>query len=175
MDDTRFNTPGEQRKIDSVAADILRNVRINRSFILWMGFLATLLALCLFAYVIQLRQGLGVTGLRDYTSWGMYIANFVFFVATSLVGMGCHSLDGSKLVGPSFAGLYGSQRSVTEGNTEKTEIADEAYIVSSIYDPNKEIVVGYARNLMQSYRDILTVENIAIMTEYLKTLRITRL
>jgi len=25
--------------------------------------------------------------LRDYTSWGMYIANFVFFVATSLVGM----------------------------------------------------------------------------------------
>ena len=28
-----------------------------------------------------------VTGLRDYVSWGMYIANFVFFVATSLVGM----------------------------------------------------------------------------------------
>jgi Ni/Fe-hydrogenase subunit HybB-like protein len=87
MDDTRFSTPGEQRKIDSIAADILRNVRINRSFILWMGFLATLLALCLVAYVIQLRKGLGVTGLRDFTSWGMYIANFVFFVATSLVGM----------------------------------------------------------------------------------------
>jgi len=84
--------------------------------------------------------------------------------------LACHSLDGSKLVGPSFAGLYGSQRSVTEGNTEKTVIADEAYIVSSIYDPNKEIVVGFARNLMQSYRDLLTIENIAIMTEYLKTL-----
>jgi Ni/Fe-hydrogenase subunit HybB-like protein len=28
-----------------------------------------------------------VTGLRDYVSWGMYIANFIFFVATSLVGM----------------------------------------------------------------------------------------
>ncbi len=40
MDDTRFSTPGEQRKIDSMAADILRNVRINRSFILWMGFLS---------------------------------------------------------------------------------------------------------------------------------------
>ncbi|MCK7540493.1 MAG: polysulfide reductase NrfD [Marinilabiliales bacterium] len=52
-----------------------------------MGFLSALLVVCLAAYVIQLRQGLGVTGLRDFTSWGMYIANFVFFVATSLVGM----------------------------------------------------------------------------------------
>lgn len=87
MDETRFNTPGEQREIDSIAADILRNVRINRNFILWMGFLSAVLVLCLAAYVIQLRNGLGVTGMRDFTSWGMYIANFVFFVATSLVGM----------------------------------------------------------------------------------------
>ena len=33
------------------------------------------------------RNGLGVTGLRDYISWGMYISNFVFFVASSLIGM----------------------------------------------------------------------------------------
>jgi len=65
MDETRFNTPGEQRKIDSIAADILRNVRINRNFILWMGFLSAVLVLCLAAYVIQLRKGLGVTGMRD--------------------------------------------------------------------------------------------------------------
>lgn len=87
MENTRFSTSREQERIDSVAADILKNVRINKSFILWMGFLVTALALCLYAYIIQLKQGLGVTGLRDYTSWGMYIANFVFFVATSLVGM----------------------------------------------------------------------------------------
>ena len=87
MDEIRFNTPEEQRKIDSIAADVLRNVRINKGFILWMGFLITLLVLCLLAYTIQLNKGLGVTGLRDFTSWGMYIANFVFFVATSLVGM----------------------------------------------------------------------------------------
>ncbi len=87
MEETRFKNPEEQRKIDSIAADVLRNVRINKGFILWMGFLFTLLALCLLAYSIQLRKGLGVTGLRDFTSWGMYIANFVFFVATSLVGM----------------------------------------------------------------------------------------
>jgi cytochrome c oxidase subunit II len=84
--------------------------------------------------------------------------------------LACHSLDGTKLVGPSFAGLYGSQRSVTAGNAERTITADEAYIISSIYDPNNEIVVGYGKGLMQSYRELLTVENIAVMTEYLKTL-----
>ena len=76
-----------RERVDSVSKDILRNVRFNQGFILWMGFLTAVLAVCLFAYTIQLRKGLGVTGLRDITSWGMYIANFVFFVATSLVGM----------------------------------------------------------------------------------------
>lgn len=84
--------------------------------------------------------------------------------------LACHSLDGAKLVGPSFAGLYGSQRTVNEGNTQKTVTADEAYITSSIYDPNLQIVEGFARNLMQSYRELLTEEHIAIMTEYLKTI-----
>lgn len=87
MDDIRFSKPAEQGKINSLAADILKNVRINTGFLLWMGFLGTLLVVCLYAYTIQLREGLGVTGLRDVTSWGTYIANFVFFVATSLCGM----------------------------------------------------------------------------------------
>lgn len=76
-----------QEKLDLVSSDILKNVRINKGFILWMGFLSVSLILCLYAYTLQLRQGLVVTGLRDATSWGMYISNFVFFVATSLVGM----------------------------------------------------------------------------------------
>ena len=76
-----------KERLDSVAEDVLRNVRFNRGFILWMGFLSAVLLVCLYAYVIQLRKGLGVTGLRDITSWGMYISQFVFFVATSLIGM----------------------------------------------------------------------------------------
>lgn len=75
------------KKLEAVSTDLLRPVRINKGFVLWMLFLFAALAVCLFAYTIQLRKGMIVTGLRDYTSWGMYIANFVFFVATSLVGM----------------------------------------------------------------------------------------
>jgi molybdopterin-containing oxidoreductase family membrane subunit len=50
---------------------------------------ATLILICLigaFAYYRQLRHGLEVTNMRDYVSWGIYISNFVFFVAISLVG-----------------------------------------------------------------------------------------
>jgi molybdopterin-containing oxidoreductase family membrane subunit len=39
-----------------------------------------------FAYYRQLKYGLSVTAMRDYVSWGIYISNFVFFVAISLVG-----------------------------------------------------------------------------------------
>ena len=37
-------------------------------------------------YSLQLSYGLVVTDMRDYVSWGIYISNFVFFVAISLVG-----------------------------------------------------------------------------------------
>jgi molybdopterin-containing oxidoreductase family membrane subunit len=37
-------------------------------------------------YYRQLSKGLIVTDMRDYASWGIYISNFVFFVAISLVG-----------------------------------------------------------------------------------------
>lgn len=76
-----------QHSKGQVASDLFRTVRLNRSHIIWMGFLTIALLLCLWAYSVQLRKGLGVAGIRDYVSWGMYIANFVFFVASSLIGM----------------------------------------------------------------------------------------
>src|SRR5215217_2988541 len=54
-----------------------------------MIWTSVLIAICLigaYAYYRQLRYGLVVTNLRDYVSWGIYISNFVFFVAISLVG-----------------------------------------------------------------------------------------
>jgi molybdopterin-containing oxidoreductase family membrane subunit len=53
---------------------------------IWVIGLLAVCALGAFAYGRQLYYGLEVTGLRDYVSWGIYISNFVFFVAISLVG-----------------------------------------------------------------------------------------
>ena len=77
----------EQSKIDKITTDLLRPIRLNKGFMAWMGFLGVSLVVCLSAYILQLKDGLVVTGLSDYVSWGMYISNFVFFVATSLIGM----------------------------------------------------------------------------------------
>ncbi len=53
---------------------------------LWVASLIILCLIGLFAYIRQLSKGLVVTSMRDYVSWGIYISNFVFFVAISLVG-----------------------------------------------------------------------------------------
>ena len=52
----------------------------------WVIVLLIFCAIGLFAYILQLSKGLVVTSMRDYASWGIYISNFVFFVAISLVG-----------------------------------------------------------------------------------------
>ncbi|MGE5425177.1 MAG: NrfD/PsrC family molybdoenzyme membrane anchor subunit [Syntrophothermus sp.] len=72
---------------DQIINDLTRHVRLNKGFLLWMTFLGAGLLVCLYAYTRQLRYGLGVAGIRDFVSWGLYLSNFVFFVATSLIGM----------------------------------------------------------------------------------------
>ncbi|MBT8180570.1 MAG: polysulfide reductase NrfD [Eudoraea sp.] len=52
----------------------------------WVTFLAIIIVAGIIAYIDQLIQGQVVTNMRDYVLWGIYISNFVFFVATSFVG-----------------------------------------------------------------------------------------
>jgi Ni/Fe-hydrogenase subunit HybB-like protein len=53
---------------------------------IWVVFLLFFCIVGIVAYIRQLSMGLVVTSMRDYASWGIYISNFVFFVAISLVG-----------------------------------------------------------------------------------------
>ena len=53
-------------------------------FYLWASIFAAVALWGLYGYITQLRQGLVVTGMRDQISWGLYIANFVFFTGISL-------------------------------------------------------------------------------------------
>lgn len=54
---------------------------------IWVGVLSLIFVTGLYYYFFrQLREGLIITAMRDYVSWGIYISNFVFFVAISLVG-----------------------------------------------------------------------------------------
>jgi molybdopterin-containing oxidoreductase family membrane subunit len=93
----------DEKTKSGIIHDLLKSVKLNNGFYLWMAFLSVSLVFCLTAYYQQLTTGLGVTGLRDYISWGMYISNFVFFVASSLIGMLISSvlgLTGQKWITP---------------------------------------------------------------------------
>lgn len=52
----------------------------------WVIFLGLICVGGTVAWIIQLRKGLGVTAMRDYVSWGLYISLLFFFVGVSLIG-----------------------------------------------------------------------------------------
>ena len=82
----------------------------------------------------------------------------------------CHSLDGTKIVGPTLKGLYGSEVDVTTDGKQHKVKADNEYIKTSINDPDKDIVVGFSKGLMKSYKSLLKDDDIKKINDYLKTL-----
>ncbi|MEK6851634.1 MAG: NrfD/PsrC family molybdoenzyme membrane anchor subunit [Candidatus Thermoplasmatota archaeon] len=55
-------------------------------FKVFIAVLAGIVAWGVFAYTVQLREGLVVTNMRDTVLWGLYVGNFVFFIGISHVG-----------------------------------------------------------------------------------------
>jgi len=70
---------------EQIITDLLPQ-RFGKRGMIWTGSLLLIALVGAYAYYRQLRYGLVVTHMRDYVSWGIYISNFVFFVAISLVG-----------------------------------------------------------------------------------------
>lgn len=52
----------------------------------------------------------------------------------------CHSIDGSRKIGPTFKGLFGRTETLEGG---ATVVADEDYLRTSITNPNEQVVAGY--------------------------------
>lgn len=80
----------------------------------------------------------------------------------------CHSIDGSKLVGPSFKGLFGTTAKVTTNGKQREVVVDEAYIIKSEHDPNADIVVGFEPVMPPSP---MNDEEIKALIEFMKTLK----
>jgi cytochrome c oxidase subunit 2 len=78
----------------------------------------------------------------------------------------CHSIDGSKLPGPTWLGLFGSNVELVDGSSA---VADEAYLTESIKKPNAKVVEGFAP-IMPVF-DKLTDEDVANIVAYIKTLK----
>ena len=49
----------------------------------WMALLTLVMLAGAYAYSVQLREGLVVTGMHDHVSWGLYISSFTFLVGVA--------------------------------------------------------------------------------------------
>jgi molybdopterin-containing oxidoreductase family membrane subunit len=78
------------QKVDSLPQDqriLLRPlVHTTGWFWFWAGLMALIAVWGAIAYYLQVRHGLGVTGLNTPEYWGIYIINFVFFIGISHAG-----------------------------------------------------------------------------------------
>ncbi len=81
----------------------------------------------------------------------------------------CHSVDGTKLIGPSFKGIYGMEETVITGGNPRMIVVDDEYIENSILNPNDDLVEGYLP-LMPSQKGLMSDDEIRALIEYIKTL-----
>ncbi len=79
----------------------------------------------------------------------------------------CHSIDGTRHIGPTWADLYGRDEKLSTG---KTIHVDEAYLTKSMMDPSADIVAGY-QNVMPTFQGVLTPPQAAAIVEFIKSLR----
>ena len=89
-------------------------------------------------------------------------------LAESAGCVACHSSDGSEVVGPSWLGVYGAERTLDDGTSV---LADDAYLTESILDPPVKVVAGFQANLMPvTYADTLSAEDIDLLIAYIESL-----
>ncbi len=77
---------------------------------------------------------------------------------------GCHSLDGTRRVGPSLKGIWKKRERLSDGGEV---VVDEEYLRESLVKPGAKIVAGFP-NVMPPV--VLDERDLAAMVAYLKTL-----
>ena len=76
----------------------------------------------------------------------------------------CHSLDGSKLTGPTFKGVFGHSVKLADGSTVTV---DEEYIRRSILDPRAQVVAGF-EPVMPVFAGTVSPEDVDALIAFLK-------
>jgi cytochrome c oxidase subunit 2 len=79
----------------------------------------------------------------------------------------CHTVDGTRHIGPTWLDLYRKAEKLQDG---KTVVADEAYLTESMMDPAAKVVAGY-QNVMPTFQGRVPGPEIAAIVEFIKTLR----
>ena len=88
--------------------------------------------------------------------------------------MACHSIDGTTVgkVGPSWKGLYGSERQIANHKVKVVK-ADDAYLKEAILDPAAKVVKGFEKfdTGMPIYAGALNDSQVDSLILYIKSLK----
>jgi cytochrome c oxidase subunit 2 len=79
----------------------------------------------------------------------------------------CHSVDGSRHIGPTWVDLYQRSQKLKDG---KSVVADEGYLTESMMDPRAKVVRGF-QPVMPTYQGRIPGPEIAAIVEFIKSLR----
>lgn len=113
------------------------------------------------------RQGVVVVAMKPTVEEGQRLYQMIGCMA-------CHSTDGTTVgkVGPSWKGIFGSEREIAKGVKGKIT-ADEAYLRESIVDPGAKVVKGFEKfdAGMPIYAGILNDSQIDSLVLYIKSLK----
>ncbi len=82
--------------------------------------------------------------------------------------LACHSVDGTKIIGPSWLGVFGREEALSDGTVVTV---DEAYILESIREPGLKIVDGFQNLMPVTAGQNLTDDQIQNIIEFIKTLK----
>lgn len=80
--------------------------------------------------------------------------------------LACHSLDGTRKVGPTFKDLFGRSVTVVTEGRKRTIKVDEEYLKRSILDPGSDIVEGFPP-VMPSFKARIPEEDLEEILEFL--------
>ncbi len=78
----------------------------------------------------------------------------------------CHTTDGTRHIGPTWAGLFGSRVEFADGTSA---VAGAAYLTDSMMDPRAQVVRGFAP-VMPSFAGQLDAAEAAALVELIKSL-----
>lgn len=78
----------------------------------------------------------------------------------------CHSIDGTKAVGPTWKGVYGKSEATSAGNVT----VDDAYLKESMLTPQAKVVTGF-QPVMPTFQGVLSDREVGAIIEYIKTLK----
>lgn len=76
----------EQRSLKALNAFAPQMESVSKTGLFGLAIVIFLIILGVYALVIQIVKGHIVTGMRDNVVWGLYIANFIFFIGISYAG-----------------------------------------------------------------------------------------